>query len=64
MNSNIEMILINLLPNKWNYHVILQNKLHSKRDLKIEERMLIVMDKSANEEQFSQPLQTKKNSLK
>ena len=57
-NSNIEMLLINFLQYKMELPSKLLEEIAINTRPKIEEHMLIVMDKSAHEEHLAQPLQT------
>ena len=63
-NNNIEMLLTNFQPIKWNFLVKkLQQTAFNTRP-KIEEHMLIVLDKSTQEEHLFQPLQTNNKQFK
>ena len=57
-NNNIEMLITNFLPNKWNYQIIFLEQIAFITRSRIDEHMLIVMDKSTHEKHLSQPLQT------
>ena len=55
--NNIEMLLTNFLPNKMELPSKLLEYIAFNTRHKIEEHMLIVMDKSTHEEHLSEPLQ-------
>ena len=63
-NSNIEMLLINFLPNKMELASKLLEQIAYNTISKIEEHILIVLDKSKHEEHLSQPLQTNNEQFK
>ena len=65
--SNIEMLLINFVLIEWNYQVSFWKRklsLLGLRLTKIQEHMLVVIDKSTHEEYISQPLQDKNKQFK
>ena len=57
-NNDIEMLLTNFLLNKMELFRKLLEQIAFKTRPKIEEHMLIVMDKSTHEKHFFQPIQT------
>ena len=63
-NNNFEMLLTNFVFNKWNYLVKNVEQAAFNTRPKIEEHMLIIMDKSTHEEHLSQPLQTNNKQIK
>ena len=64
MNNNIKTLLISFKHNKWNFPFKLLEQIAFKTRTKIEEHMLIIMDKSTHEEHLSQPLQTNRRKFK
>ena len=64
MNNNIEMLLINFLLKKMELPSKLLKQIAFNTRLKIEEHLLVVMDKSTHEEHLDQPLQTNNKQFK
>ena len=64
MSNKIEIFLLLFLPYKRNYLVKKLEQIAFNTRPKIEEHMLVVMDKSTHEEHLSQPLQTNNKRFK
>ena len=64
MNNNIEMLLTNFLPSKMELPSKILEQMAFNTRPKIQEHLLIVMDKSPHEEHLSQTLQTNNKQYK
>ena len=64
MSGNIEMLLTNFLPNKMELPSKILEQIANNTRPKIEQHLLVVMDRSTHEEHFSPALQTNNSNVK